>query len=192
MSPPREIARARTGSRAISRREATALLIYFAVAAGLLANMVAMLFDLADERAALEDSRDALARLERPVQSAPSNNAVGAESKARQLLTGATITIAGAALQARVEAAAKKAGAKILSSQIDLQSPRAAEGFIGLSDSLEIHQSDLQALLYDLESGMPFLFVDSLEVESPEAFGESEAARMRAKIGVSGQWRGKP
>ena len=76
-------------------------------------------------------------------------------------LTGKTITVAGAALQERVEAAVKRAGGNVLSSQIDLQGPRAAEGFVGLTESLEIGQASLQNLLYDLEAGMPYLFVES-------------------------------
>jgi hypothetical protein len=63
-------------------------------------------------------------------------------------------------LQDRVEAAVKKAGGNVLSSQIDLQGPHSAEGFIGLTESLEIDQASLQPLLYDLEAGMPYLFVE--------------------------------
>jgi len=70
-------------------------------------------------------------------------------------LIGKTITIGGAALQARVEAAVKEAGGVVLSSQIDLQGPQAAEGFISLTESLEINQASLQTFLYDLEAGMP-------------------------------------
>src|SRR5271166_3591323 len=49
-------------------------------------------------------------------------------------------------------------GGNVLSSQIDLQGPHSAEGFIGLTESLEIDQASLQPLLYDLEAGMPYLF----------------------------------
>jgi general secretion pathway protein M len=76
-----------------------------------------------------------------------------------------------------------------LSSQIDLQGPHAAEGFVGLTESLEIDQASLQPLLYDLESGMPYLFVENLAIQAPQAFGEAEGAPMRVLIGVSGQWR---
>ena len=104
-------------------------------------------------------------------------------------LSGKTITIAGAALQERVEGAVKKAGGNVLSSQIDLQGPHSAEGFIGLTESLEIDQASLQQLLYDLEAGMPYLFVDNLAIQAPQAFGEAEGAPMRVLLVVSGQWR---
>ena len=50
-------------------------------------------------------------------------------------------------------------------------------------------QPALQQLLYDVEAGMPFLFVDQLTVQAPQATG-AEIARMRVLIGVSGQWQG--
>ena len=95
-------------------------------------------------------------------------------------------------MQARVEAAVKEAGGVVLSSQIDLQGPQAAEGFISLTESLEIDQAALQTLLYDLEAGMPYLFVENLAIQAPQAVGEAEAAPMRVLIVVSGQWRDAP
>jgi general secretion pathway protein M len=47
----------------------------------------------------------------------------------------------------------------------------------------------LQPLLYDLEAGMPYLFIDTLAIQSPQVFGEAESARMRVIVGVSGQWQ---
>ena len=102
---------------------------------------------------------------------------------------GKTITIAGAALQERVESAVKKAGGNVLSSQIDLQGPRSAEGFVGLTESIEIGQAALQPLLYDLEAGMPYLFVENLAIQAPQAFGEAEGTPMRVLMQVSGQWQ---
>jgi hypothetical protein len=37
------------------------------------------------------------------------------------------------------------------------------DGFVGLVVSCELEQPALQKLLYDLEAGMPFLFIDQLE-----------------------------
>jgi general secretion pathway protein M len=54
--------------------------------------------------------------------------------------------------------------------------------------SCEIEQPQLQQLLYDLEAGMPFLFVDQLVVQTPLA--ESGNGKLRILLGVSGQWRG--
>ncbi|MGH6838291.1 MAG: type II secretion system protein GspM [Methylocella sp.] len=108
-------------------------------------------------------------------------------------LEGPTVEVAGAALQQRVVAAVKEAGGNVLSSQVDLQGSQAKQGYVSLSANCEVGQSALQQLLYDLESGMPFLFIDQLVVQVPQSGGgagvESEAARMRVQIDVSGQWQ---
>jgi general secretion pathway protein M len=108
-------------------------------------------------------------------------------------LEGPTVTIAGAALQQRVVAAVRDAGGNVQSSQVDLQGSQAKPGYISLSANCEVGQGALQQLLYDLESGMPFLFIDQLVVQMPQSGGgagvETEAARMRVQIDVSGQWQ---
>ena len=104
-------------------------------------------------------------------------------------LDGQTITIAGAALQQRVEAAVAKASGALVSSQVELDGPDAKNGFVGLTASVELTQPAVQTVLHDIEAGMPYLFVDKLSLQSPEVFGEPESGRMRMTIGVNGQWR---
>jgi general secretion pathway protein M len=104
-------------------------------------------------------------------------------------LEGQTVTVAGAALQQRIGNAVKTVGGNVLSSQIDLQGLDSKKGFVSLTASCEVDQPALQQLLYDLEAGMPFLFLDQLTVQAPQQTG-AENARMRVLIGVSGQWQG--
>jgi general secretion pathway protein M len=103
------------------------------------------------------------------------------------------VTIAGAALQQRVVAAVNDAGGNVLSSQVDLQGSETKQGYVSLSANLEIEQSNLQQLLYDLETGMPFLFIDQLVVQMPQSVGRIgtglDSPRMRVQIDVSGQWQ---
>jgi general secretion pathway protein M len=47
----------------------------------------------------------------------------------------------------------------------------------------------LQKLLYDLETGMPFVFIDQLVVQAPVA--GVEASRMRVLLAASAQWGGR-
>ena len=56
--------------------------------------------------------------------------------------------------------------------------------------SCEIDQPQLQQLLYDLEAGMPFLFVDELVVQTPLSASGPGAEKLRILLTVSGQWRG--
>ncbi len=172
------------------RRQSLALLIYAIVLVGLVATAAAMISNLLESFAALDESRTTLARLDRQMQRfATRQDTANPAINGPPFLSGKTITIAGAALQERVEAAVKKAGGNVLSSQIDLEGPRAAEGFVGLTESLEIDQASLQPLLYDLEAGMPYLFVENLAIQAPQAFGEAEGTPMRVLLGVSGQWQ---
>lgn len=101
-------------------------------------------------------------------------------------LEGATVTVAGAALLQRVASAVTKAGGNVLSSQLDVQGPHAKAGFVSMVASCEMDQAALQALLYDLEAGMPFLFIDQLDIQVASA-GEG---KLRFLLGVSGQWQG--
>ena len=45
-------------------------------------------------------------------------------------------------------------------------------------------------MLYDLEAGMPFLFIDQLVVQGPQKSVVAGGGRMRILIAVSGQWKG--
>src|SRR5437588_41119 len=103
-------------------------------------------------------------------------------------LEGPSLAMAGAALLQRVGGAVNRIGGTILSSQVELQKADSKDGWIGLVVSCEIEQSALQQLLYDLEAGMPFLFIDQLAVQAP-VVGVQES-RTRVLLSVSGLWGG--
>jgi general secretion pathway protein M len=106
-------------------------------------------------------------------------------------LEGPTVTVAGASLLQRVAGAVTQAGGSIQSSRVDVEGAQAKDGFVGLLISCEVDQPALQKLLYDLEAGMPFLFIDQLDVQMPQAVASNEAAvgKLRVILGVSGQWQ---
>ena len=105
-------------------------------------------------------------------------------------LDGATVTVAGAALLQRVSAAVSRLGGNVLSSQVDLQGTQAKAGFVAVIANCEIDQPGLQKLLYDIEAGMPFLFVDQLVVQAPTSSSPAADGKLRIVIAVSGQWQG--
>ena len=98
---------------------------------------------------------------------------------------------AGATLLQRVAAAVGNAGGTVQSSQVDVSGAQQKDGFVGLVVSCELEQPALQKVLYDLEAGMPFLFIDQLDVQVPQTTAQSEAGvgRVRVILGVSGQWQ---
>ena len=175
-----------------TRAHALPLLGYAALIMGLAVITWLALASLAGDYADYAAAADLLDRLEgRKPSTLPSGLASGMSGS--PFLEGPTVTVAGAALQQRVVAAVRDAGGNVLSSQVDLQGSQAKQGYISLSASCEVGQGGLQQLLYDLESGMPFLFIDQLVVQMPQSGGgagvETESARMRVQIDVSGQWQ---
>jgi general secretion pathway protein M len=106
------------------------------------------------------------------------------------VLEGPTVTVAGAALLQRVAGAVTRVGGNILSSQVDLQGAQSKNGFVKVSVDCEVDQPSLQQLLYDLEAGMPFLFVDQLVAQATETTTNSLSQKMRVSLLVSGQWQG--
>lgn len=105
-------------------------------------------------------------------------------------LDGPSVTLAGAALLQRVSTAVGNAGGTIQSSQVEVAGNPA--GAVRLVMSAELDLNGLQRLLYDLEAGMPFLFVEQLDVQAPQAAGTATAGggRMHVQLAVAGQWRG--
>ena len=95
-------------------------------------------------------------------------------------------------IRQRVAAAVSSAGGTIQSSQVDVSGTQAKEGLVGLVVSCEMDQPALQKALYDLEAGMPFLFVDQLDVQVPQATATNEGGtgKIRVVLGVTGQWQG--
>ncbi len=175
-----------------TRAHALPLLGYAALVIGLAVTTWLALASLAGDYADYTAAADLLDRLEGRKPTAEASGLASGPAGS-PFLEGRTVTVAGAALQQRVVAAVRDAGGNVLSSQVDLQGSQAKQGYISLSANCEVRQSALQQLLYDLESGMPFLFIDQLVVQMPQSSGgtgvETEAARMRVQIDVSGQWQ---
>ena len=178
---PRSFARAR------------ALIGPAAVAAylGLLVTAVAIIWTslaaIAERRASVAAAERTLIEMEgRAVARKDTGSPLGAAPAGSPFLAGQTFNVAGAALLQRVATAVHRVGGNVVSSQVDLDSARAKEGWVGLVVNFEVSQSSLQPLLYDVEAGMPFLFVDQLDVQTPRVGNTGD--RMRVRMGVSGQW----
>jgi general secretion pathway protein M len=178
-------------ARALTHSPFIAVVSYIAVAAGLLVIAGLAMASILDHQRALAQTADLLDQLQgrkaRGAATAPAGR------PGTPFLEGPTVTVAGAALLQRVAAAVSEVGGTIQSSQVDVLGTQARDGFVGLLVSCEMEQPALQKLLYDLEAGMPFLFVDQLDVQVPQATATNEggAGRIRVVLGVSGQWQAK-
>jgi general secretion pathway protein M len=171
----------------LAARQAFSALGLFAVIAALFGGAVSTALGLRDDQAsvaALEEQAQALdARARRVTQ-----RKEGGEPSS-PFVDAATVTLAGAVLQQRVEAAVAAANGRLASSKVDVGG-RANERRVALEAELTISQPDMQKLLYDLESGRPYLFVDSFEARAPDKTDAQAPADMRVSLTLSGQWGG--
>ena len=178
-------------NRYLARYPYAAVAAYAVLVIALLVTIWVSLASLVDQRAVLADSLDILNQLEARQQNPnAANDQAGGVPAGSPFLGGETITVAGATLLQRVASAITRVGGTVQSSQVDLQGSQSKDGFVTLTISCELEQPNLQKLLYDLEAGMPFLFVDQLVVQTPESSTVAGGARLRILIAVSGQWKG--
>jgi general secretion pathway protein M len=179
-------------TRTLTRSPLIAVVLYVAVLGALVAMAAIAVSDIAGHREALAQTTDLLDQLQGRKPRGGDAAALAAEHPGTPFLEGPTVTVAGATLLQRVAAAIGNVGGTIQSSQVDVLGTQAKDGFVGLVVSCEMEQPSLQKLLYDLEAGMPFLFVDQLDVQVPQTTATSEngSGRVRVVLGVSGQWQG--
>jgi general secretion pathway protein M len=177
--------------RLLARFPALAALAYVAVVIVLICAAWFATADILARRHAVADAEALLAQLERGRATAATPTAAATQApQGSPFLEGQTVTLAGAALLQRVAGAVTQVRGSVLSSQVDVQDAPSKSGLVSLVASCEVAQADLQKLLYDLEAGMPYLFVDQLVVQSPDTVTREEGGRLRVVLGVSAQWRG--
>lgn len=178
-------------ARYLTRSPAIAAALYVAVIVALIAANCAAALDIVDRRRALADTTELLAQLQGRGAGSIPGSLLAASRPGSPFLEGPTVTVAGAALLQRVASAVQSVGGTVQSSQVDVLGTQARDGFVTLLMSCELEQPALQRLLHDLEAGMPFLFVDQLDVQTQQmsAAMDNGAGRVRVVLGVSGQWQ---
>jgi general secretion pathway protein M len=177
-------------TRYLTRNSYIAAAVYAVLVVVFLMIAWVSLASIFEQRARVADSQDILNQLEaRQNNPNAANNSADVVPAGSPFLGGETITVAGATLLQRVAGAITRFGGTVQSSQVDLVGPQSKDGFVTLTISCEIEQQNLQKLLYDLEVGMPFLFIDQLVVQGPEPSTIAAGARMRILIAVSGEWK---
>ena len=178
-----------TSKSSIINSPIVATVLYVGFVGALLFITVSSISDVIDLRGQVAAASNMLEQLDgrRPPAARNGDETVPSGSP---YLEGATVTVAGANLLQRVAGAVVKLGGNVLSTQLDVQGTPARSGLLSMIASCEIEQSQLQKLVYDLEAGMPFLFVDQLEIQTPLSDSGSENGKLRVLLAVSGQWRG--
>lgn len=167
---------------------AAAAVGYVGLVVALVCLVCSSMMDILDRRAALAAATETLAQLEGRRPLSPNSAGVPDGPPAGSpFLEGPTVTVAGAALLQRVASAVNRAGGNVLSSQVEFEGTQSKAGFVAVTVASDVEQPALQQVLYDLEAGMPYLFVDQLAAQTS---AESQG-RMRVVLTVSGQWQGE-
>jgi general secretion pathway protein M len=159
-------------------------LIYVALVAVCCLTTLFMLSDLVDRYRARNASLELLSRLE-------GRNHGGTKDfrpPGSPFLEGQTVTVASAALLQRMTTIIANAGGTVVSSEMLQQGAQSKDGYVTAIANCELEQPALQRVLYDIEAGLPFLFIDQLVVQPSSA--PQESGRLRVQLGAAGLWPG--
>jgi general secretion pathway protein M len=173
-------------------RQLLALIGYAATLVILAATIFTAITGIFEQRQSVAAGSDLLAQLEgrRAAAAMRADAAAGPAPTGSPFLEGQTLTVAGAALLQRVADAVTKAGGSVLSSQVDVQGTQAKDGYVSVLASCEVEQAAIQRLLYDLEAGMPYLFIEQFVAQAPQTSQAQPSGRMRVLLAIAGRWEG--
>lgn len=178
-------------TRTLQRYPALGAFAYAAVLLGCVTASWLSVAHVLDQRASLATAQDFLSQLQHRWPAARHDRRASDAPPGSPFIAGRTVTVAGSKLLQRVSRAIARVGGRILSSQVDLDAARRTPGFISVLVNCQLDQPGLQKVLYNLEAGMPFVFIDRLEVHMLEGSAHARLARLHVLLSVSGQWRAK-
>jgi general secretion pathway protein M len=174
-------------ARYLTRYASVSAGFYVVLVISLSACAVSAVTDIVKSYRSLSASIDILARLEARTSAEAADRVADLEFSEAPLLEGQSMTVASASLLQRVTRAISRAGGNVVSSEFDRNATQSKDGYVKVIATCEIEQSALQQLLYDLEAGMPLLFIEQLNAQVSTLM--TEASLLRVQIAVSGVWQ---
>jgi general secretion pathway protein M len=143
----------------------------------------------------LADRQDILARLETGARAKRDTHGpiVQAKAPAAAFVDAPTLGLASATLEAHVTQLAGH-HATLVSFAVQSNSPTDRGDAVRIEASMDISQRALQSLLYELESGTPYVFIESMTLRPIAATAQSSATDplLRATLGLRALWRHSP
>lgn len=153
----------------------------------LLAIFAFALADVARQHNELNTAAELLSRIEKRSLGRATNPTVATPPPGVPFLDGSTPTVASAALLQRVTSTISSVGGTVVSTEVGPQNAHSKDGYLKVIVMCNLEQNALQRLLHEIESGMPFLFVDQLSTQiDPEA---NKDGQLRVSLGLTGLWR---
>jgi general secretion pathway protein M len=118
----------------------------------------------------------------------------GAAAPEAAFMAAATQGLAGAQLQAYLQRVADTHHAVVISSGMEPNKHEDQTDTIRLQAILDADLQSLQALLYQLESGTPYVFVDSINIQIPGVNAQHavEDPLLRVTLGLHAVWHREP
>jgi general secretion pathway protein M len=136
----------------------------------------------------LAEHRELLSRLENRMRADPGRSNGAAPPSA--FLDAPTPGIASAKLQAYLTQLADLQHAGLISSGSETAKRDETPDTIKIQATLEMNTKALRAVLYQLESGTPYVFVDALTLQpASTAAGRADDPILRATINLRSFWR---
>lgn len=130
-----------------------------------------------DAAAELAESRDALARLEsRPGEGARAGKTAVRAAPEAAFIEAATPGLAAAQFQTHVAQLASAHAANVLSLGLEVATRDGPADGVRVQVTLVTSLNSLQAFLYDLESGTPYVFIDALTIQLQDGHAQQGAA----------------
>ena len=147
--------------------------------------------DALTERAEAEAQLDRLMSAERRAAAKTKGLAEIGQAPPEAFLNAQTPGLATAQLEAHVSDLAATVRANLVSSAAQQQDRSDEPGAIRIQANVDLDYDALQALLYELEAGAPYIFVESMTVRPAGAssVGRAGPGLMRASLGLKALWR---
>ena len=176
------------------KRDREVLLSLGALGAVLVVCMSVLGFSLQarSEAAQERDARSAvLSQLEAHLKARNARPKAAGVAPATAFLAAPTQGLAGAQLEAYLRQTAAAQHATVISSGLDSSRHDDRPDSIRLQATLDMNLEALQTMLYRLESGTPYVFVDSLSVQIPGTGAQraTEDPLLRVTLGLRAIWQ---
>ena len=171
------------------------LLLSLGAVGGMLVVCVSVLGFSLQARVEAAQERDArsevLSQLEAHLKARDGRPKSGAVAPAAAFLSAPTQGLAGAQFEAYLQQTAAAQHATVISSGLDPTRHDDRPDSIRLQVTLDMNLEALQRMLYQLESGTPYVFVDSLSVQIPGtgAHRAVEDPLLRVTLGLRAIWQ---
>jgi general secretion pathway protein M len=157
--------------------------------AGIVAWSLQLRFDATQE---LSEQQNLLERLQSGARSkvGPRGPAKVTTAPAAAFLNESTLGLASATLEAHVTQLTSQ-HATLVSFAVQSSAAPDPTDNVRIEASMDITLSALQILLYDLETGTPYVFVDSMTVRPTAGAAQADAANvaLRVTLGLHALWR---